>query len=231
MSLHPSMKTMILKTSGALVRVIRSFANSDSQAPSLRTACAGGLLATALLMSVGCSSNNYNIPANIYSATPSGTLSVGDTIRVGFPGAPEFNQSFKIQADGKIGLPMVGNVTASGRSASALQASLTAMYEPHLNDPTVFVSLEKPAAAVYVVGEVSAPGKVALDRSLTALEAVMEVGGFSKLANPKIVYVIRTERGTQKRYVLNLGKPLSGQESEAFYLRPYDMVYVERSNW
>lgn len=188
-------------------------------------------MAIAFLLVTACSSPNYNIPQKTYSTSPSGILSVGDTIRVSYPGAPEFNSALKIQADGKIGLPMVGNVTAAGRSTSALQSSLTAMYEPHLNDPTVFVSLEKPAASVYVVGEVNAPGKVLLERKLSALEAVMEVGGFSKLANPKKVYVIRTEGGIQKRYVLNLANPLSGYDSQAFYLRPYDMVVVERSNW
>lgn len=225
------MKTMNLKAPGALRRVIRSFAKFNGQRPSLRAAFAGGLLAAAFLLTAACTSTNYTAPGNAYSATPSGMLSVGDTIRVSYPGAPELNQTLKIPPDGKIGLPMVGIVTASGRSASSLQASLTEMYEPRLNDPTVFVSLEKPAASVYVAGEVLVPGKVALDRSLTALEAVMEVGGFSKLANPKKVYVIRNERGTQKRYVLNLDNPLSGYDSQAFYLRPYDMVFVERSNW
>lgn len=225
------MNTMNLKAPGALRRVIRSFVNFNGRGLGLRGAIQGGLLATACLLAAACSSPSYDIPAQAYKTSPSGTLSVGDTIKVTYPGAPEFNQSLKVQADGKIGLPMVGNVTASGRSASSLQSSLTAMYEPHLNDPTVFVSLEKPAAAVYVVGEVNGPGKVLLDRKITALEAVMEVGGFSKLANPKKVYVIRTEGGNQKRYVLNLDNPLSGYDSQPFYLRPYDMVYVERSNW
>jgi len=225
------MKTLNSKAPGTLVPVIHSLANFYGRGQKLRTAFARTLVAVGITMSVGCSATNYSIPKNVYSAAPSGTLSVGDTIRVTYPGATEFSQSLKIQADGKIGLPMVGNVTAVGRSASSLQSSLTSMYEPHLNDPTVFVSLEKPAAAIYVAGEVGSPGKVLLDRSITALEAVMEVGGFSKLANPKKVFVIRTEGGRQKRYALNLANPLSGYDSQAFYLRPYDMVYVERSNW
>ncbi len=226
------MKTLKLKTPGAVRRVIRSFAKSAGRGSNHFAACTGGILAAAVLLSAACSSQlDYNIPANVSSAVPKGTLSVGDKIRVTFPGAPELNQVYKIQADGKVGLPMVGNVTASGRTASSLQASLTAMYEKNLNDPTVFVSLEEPASLVYVVGEVGAPGKVPLDRPMTALEAVMEVGGFSKLANPKKVYLIRKEGRNQKRYVLNLDNPLSGYDSEVFYLRPYDMVFVERSNW
>lgn len=226
------MKNMHLKTPGVLRRVIGSLAKFTGSGPTLSTALSCGALAGMLLFSAACTSApDYNIPSGVSAATPKGTLSVGDKVRVAYPGAPEFNQIYKIQADGKIGLPMVGNVTAVGRTATSLQSSLTAMYETHLNDPTVFVSLEEPSASVYVSGEVAAPGKVPLDRSITALEAVMEVGGFSKLANPKKVYVIRTEGGQQKRYVLNLANPLSGYDSQAFYLRPYDVVFVERSNW
>lgn len=188
------------------------------------------LLALAL-SACGTSNVDYTVPMSASTATPRGTLAVGDVIRVTYPGAPELDQKIKIQPDGRVGLPMVGSVQASGRAASSLQSSLTAMYKPHLNDPTVFVSLDQPAASVYVSGEVATPGKVPLDRSFTALEAVMEVGGFTRLANPKKVYVIRNEGGKQRRFVLNLAAPLSGTESQAFYLRPYDVVFVERSNW
>ncbi len=188
------------------------------------------LMAIAL-SACGSSDIDYSLPVGAATATPRGTLAVGDVIRVAYPGAPELNQTIKVQPDGKVGLPLVGNVVASGRTASSLQSSLVGMYKPHLNDPTVFVSLDQSAASVYVSGEVASPGKVPLDRSITVLEAVMEVGGFSKLANPRKVYVIRNEGGTQRRFVLDLAAPLSGSESQAFYLRPYDVVFVERSNW
>ncbi len=182
------------------------------------------------LISCG-SAPNYNIPSSAFKAHPSGTLAVGDVLRFNYAGAPEFNQTQKIQPDGRVSLPTVGSVQAAGRSVGSLQASLTSMYESTLNDPTVVVAVEQPAAVVYVSGEVNAPGKVALDRKLTAFEAVMETGGFSKLANPKQVFVIRTESGKQNRYPLNLKDTLSGFETQPFYLRPFDVVYVQRSNW
>jgi len=174
---------------------------------------------------------DYQIPSSISRASPTATLAVGDKIRLSHPGANELDQVYKIQADGQISLPIVGIVMVSGRTSKSLQDEISSRYSSHLNDPTVFISLEEPAASVYVSGEVAAPRKIQLDRSITVLEAVMEVGGFSKLANPKKVYVIRNERGKQKRYVLNLARPLSGDDSDAFYLRPYDVVYVDRSVW
>ena len=189
------------------------------------------LVAGSALTSCGPSPDAYNIPPAAFTSTPSGMLAVGDVLKFTFAGAPEFNQAQKIQPDGRVSLPTVGNIKAAGRSVSSLQASLTSLYQPHLNDPTVVVSVEQPAAAVYVSGEVNTPGKVPLDRQLSALEAVMESGGFSRLANPSQVFVIRTEGGKQKRYALNLKDTLAGLENQPFYLRPFDVIYVKKSNW
>lgn len=192
-------------------------------------------LALALFVGNGLTScgpaPDYNIPSSAFRAEPSSTLVVGDVLRFTYAGAPEFNQTQKIQPNGKVSLPTVGSVQAAGRNVGSLQTSLTSMYEDSLNDPTVVVALEQPAAVVYVSGEVNSPGKVPLDRKLTAFEAVMETGGFSKLANPKRAFVFRTEGGKQNRYPLNLKDTLSGFDTEPFYLRPFDVVYVQRSNW
>lgn len=225
-----------MKTKNTIKHGTNPYLNSasPSQNPRWQSRVATwlGMSILALALSAcGTSNIDYTVPMGAATATPRGNLAVGDIIRVTYPGAQELDQKIKIQPDGKVGLPMVGSVQASGRATGSLQSSLTSMYKPHLNDPTVFVSLDQPAASVYVSGEVANPGKVALDRSFTALEAVMEVGGFSRLANPKKVYVIRNEGGKQRRIVLNLAAPLSGYESQAFYLRPYDVVFVERSNW
>jgi hypothetical protein len=59
----------------------------------------------------------------------------------------------------------------------------------------------------------------------------MEAGGFSRLANPKQVIVVRTLNGKNQRYVLNLQNALAGVESSPFYLRPYDVIYVKPSVW
>jgi polysaccharide export outer membrane protein len=189
----------------------------------------------ALLMfaSVGCQNNTPStpIPSEASSARPSGTLAPGDEITITFSSAPELNTKQKIQPNGKVSLPTIGDVSASGRTINSLQSSLTSMYQPHLQDPTVVVSLESAAAGVYLSGEVLRPGKIPLDRPMTALEAIMEAGGFTKFANPKQVIVVRNEKGRNQRYVLNMNDALSGAESTPFYVRPYDVLYVKQSAW
>jgi polysaccharide export outer membrane protein len=196
---------------------------------------AGMLLtcALALFAFTGCETGAVSdpIPASASSPRPTGALAPGDEISVTFSGAPEMNTKQKIQPNGKVSLPTVGDVSAAGKTITSFQAQLTSLYQPHLQDPTVVVGLENAAAGVYVSGEVRNPGKVPLVRPMTVLEAVMETGGFTKFANPKQVIVVRNENGRTQRYVLNLNNTLSGVDSSTFYLRPFDVIYVKQSAW
>lgn len=187
----------------------------------------------AVFATMGCQDMNPAppVPSEAYVSKPSGNLAPGDEINVTFSGAPELNTKQKIQPNGKVSLPTVGDVTAAGRTINSLQSTLTSLYQPHLQDPTVVVSLEAASAGVYLSGEVLRPGKIPLDRPMTALEAIMEAGGFTKFANPKQVIVIRKQGGNQQRYVLNMNDALSGMDSSPFYVRPFDVIYVKQSAW
>lgn len=184
-------------------------------------------------VATACSnSNDYPpVPYEAYKSKPNSNLAAGDEINVAYSGAPEMNTKQKIQPNGKVSLPMVGDVSAAGRSITSFQTELTSLYKPHLQDPTVIVSVEAAAAGVYVSGEVLKPGRYPLDRPMTVLEAIMESGGFSRFANPKQVIVVRNEGGKSKRYVLNMNEAIYGSDSSPFYVRAYDVIYVKQSNW
>lgn len=154
-----------------------------------------------------------------------GGLAAGDVISVAYPGAPELNVTQKVRANGKVSLPMVGDVTAGGKQLPAFQDELAGLYAKHLQDPKVVVAIEQTAAVIYVSGRVQTPGKIVLDRPMTVLEAVMEAGGYNDFAKGR-VSVIRNENGTQKRYNLNLNEALASPTSPAFYVKPYDVIYV-----
>jgi protein involved in polysaccharide export with SLBB domain len=86
-------------------------------------------------------------------------LASGDVVKLTFPGAAELNQSQKIQADGKINLPMIGEVDAGGRTLADLQQRLEVLYKPQLQNTTVVVTLESSVTKVVIGGAVSKPGK------------------------------------------------------------------------
>jgi len=184
-----------------------------------------------ILSGCGGMGSSPPLPSEASMSIPNASLAAGDEVKVSFSGAPDLNLKQKIQVNGNLSLPTIGDVRAVGKSISGFQSELTARYQPHFQDPTVVVSVENAAAGVYVSGEVLRPGKIPLDRPMTALEAVMECGGFSKLANPRQVVVVRNQANRMEHYPLNLNDALNGGESQPFYLRVYDVIYVRQSVW
>jgi polysaccharide export outer membrane protein len=159
-------------------------------------------------------------------------LQAGDTVRVAFPGAETLNRVVLIRRDGMVTLPQIGEFKAAGLTPKEMEAQLLKQYEPLLQTKEVSVSVESSAFPVYVTGAVLRPGKILSDRPLTALEAIMEAGGFDYTkANLKSVRVLRTHGGHTEHYTLNLKQVLQAQGSEQFPLKPSDIVYVpERFN-
>ena len=201
----------------------------------LAAAAIAGLLGVIGLTLLGCgnpidAAPGVAIPSDARTRQANGDIGPGDVLTVSYAGAPELNTTQKVRADGKVSLPMIGDVRAAGRSLSSFQSGLAGMYEKHLQEPKVVVTMVSAAAAVYVSGEVRTPSKIPLDRPLTALEAIMESGGFAPTGDPRKVSVVRTVKGSHQRYNLNMSDALIG-EAPVFYLKPYDVINVGQRIW
>jgi len=170
----------------------------------------------------------------ITSARPESlTLREGDTVRVTFPGSANLNTLQQIRRDGKISLPLVGEVKAVGMTPSDLEKELVKLYAPQLVTKEVNVALESSAYFVFVTGAVARPGRIVFDRPITVMEAIIDAGVDHSKANLKDVTVIRRQAGREERYYhLNLKQELHGSGSEPFYLQPSDIVFVrEKFTW
>lgn len=161
------------------------------------------------------------------------TLQEGDMVKISFPGAPNLDSAQTIRRDGKITLAMIGEVSAVGRTPTELEQELLKLYSSQLVTKEVSVMVVSSSYAVFVSGAVLRPGKIMADRPLTALEAVMEAGGFdSAKADMQAVKVVRQEAGGTKNYILNLKHVLDGKSNESFYLKRSDIIYVpEKFSW
>jgi polysaccharide biosynthesis/export protein len=155
------------------------------------------------------------------------TVKEGDVLKVSFPGAPNLDTTQPVRRDGRITMPIVGEVMAAGLTPADLQKELVKLYSTQLISKEVSVSVVSSTFTVYVSGAVLRPGKIVSDRPITALEAIMEAGGFDNAkANMRAVVVTRNEEGQTKNYTLNLKLVLEGKQSEQFYLKPFDIVSV-----
>lgn len=161
------------------------------------------------------------------------TLFEGDVLRITFPGAPELNETQTIRRDGRITLSLVGEVAVSGLTPIELEEKLLGLYSSELVSNEVMVTVTSSQYPIFVTGAVIRPGKILADRRITALEAVMEAGGFDfTSANMASVVISRVENGASKNYTLNLKKALEGRTTEVFFLKPGDRVYVpQKITW
>ncbi|MGA9451868.1 MAG: polysaccharide biosynthesis/export family protein, partial [Verrucomicrobiia bacterium] len=154
-------------------------------------------------------------------------LREGDLLKISFPGSPTLDTTQQIRRDGKITLPLVGEVQAAGTTTEALQQDLVKLYAPQLSSKEVLVTLTSSSFPVFVTGSVIRPGKIVSDHPITALDAIMEAGGvdYTK-ANLKAVRVLRHNGDRVENYTLNLKLILEGKDSKPFYLQPSDIVFV-----
>jgi len=195
------------------------------------------MLLLAVFTFAGCQTSKLNesskkiVPDQSHSEII--TLQEGDDLKISFPGSANLDTTQQIRRDGKISLPLVGEIQAAGETPDDLQQNLIKLYAPQILSKEVIVTVESSAFPVYVTGCVIRPGKISSDKPMTALEAVMEAGGFDyEKANLRNVRVIRSENGVSKSYTLNLKLALNGNEDKPFYLKPSDIVYVpEKFSW
>ena len=186
-----------------------------------------------VLVGAGCQEPVAGVPKPAQTQPEAQTISEGDVLKIEFPGTQNLNTTQQVRRDGRISLGIVGEVIVTGMTPADLEKDLAQRYATQLVSKEVTVTVVSSSFSVFVTGAVLRPGKFQPDHPITALEAIMEAGGFdNEKADLEAVVVIRQVPGGTKNYTLNLKKIIDGKSSEAFYLRPYDIVFVkEKFTW
>lgn len=151
----------------------------------------------------------------------------GDKLRIEVYKDPQLSQSVQVRPDGKITLPLLGDIDATERTPLELRDSITKSLKEYVTNPTVTVIVvEALASRVYVMGEVTHPGTMELHGPTTILQALAMAGGFKEFANTKDVKVLRPKGGTGVETIhFNYKDVLTG-DAKPFYLRSGDTVVV-----
>jgi polysaccharide biosynthesis/export protein len=151
----------------------------------------------------------------------------GDKLRIEVYKDPQLSQSVQVRPDGKITLPLIGDMEATGRTPIELRDTIATAFKEYVTNPTVTVIVvEALASKVYVMGEVTHPGTMELHGPTTILQALAMAGGFKEFANTKDVKVLRPgDRGVIQTIRFNYKDMLNG-DTKPFLLRSGDTVVV-----
>jgi polysaccharide export outer membrane protein len=154
-------------------------------------------------------------------------LAPGDVIKLQFPGAPDLDQAQKIRPDGKIMLPLIGEVDVNGVTFAAFQQDLEKRYKTQLKNSEVVITLEGSTARTIVVdGAVRSAGAIPCDHPITAFEAIMLAGGFTGDSDMKKVQVIRRVNGEDRSVFVDLRNAMRGSPAPALLVKPGDIIFV-----
>lgn len=150
----------------------------------------------------------------------------GDKLRIEVYKDPQISQTLQIRPDGKITVPLVGDVAAAGRTPVALRDSITTSLKEYITNPVVTVIVvEFEPQSVSVMGEVERPGPVPIKGKLSVLEALAVAGGFKDFANTKNITIRRPTASGVQIIRFNYRDAVKG-EGKPLYLQPGDLVIV-----
>jgi polysaccharide export outer membrane protein len=134
-----------------------------------------------------------------------------------------------VRSDGKISLPLVGEVQAAGLTPLKLEQAITAKLQNFISQPEVTVMVQQINSQKYnVLGQVGRPGTFVITNSLTVLDAIAIAGGFRDFAKQKSIYVLRQNAdGTQTRLPFNYKEVVKGKNPEQnVKIQPKDTIVV-----
>ena len=196
-----------------------------------RTVLTFALLAgTAQAQSAVGTSGTTAAPARPAATAVDYRLAAGDKLRIEVYKDTQLSQSLQVRPDGKITLPLVGDVAAAGRTSAELRDALVTALEEYIAKPVVTVIVtETIPQVVYVTGEVNKPGALTLvNGQISIIQAIAMAGGFTDFANKKDVRVQRKGPSGMQTLKFNYKEALEDDNRrEPLQLLPGDTVIVK----
>ncbi len=153
-------------------------------------------------------------------------LGAGDKIRVEVYKEPQLSQSLQVRPDGKITMPLIGDLEAAGQTPSAMRDTIADRLKNYVVNPVVTVMVvETLASTVYVMGQVNKPGTLPLTGPMSVLQALAMAGGFNEWANTKDIRILRNGPNGVETIHFNYKNALKG-DGQMVYLQRGDTVIV-----
>lgn len=183
-----------------------------------------------LLITAGCATAGAQVvertdedPPNAYAIGP------GDVLEISVWKNPELTSTVPVRPDGRISVPLLGDVQAAGMTPLALKQTLTDGYKEYVTAPGVSVVVKEiHSRKIYVTGEVASPGVYDLQPRAKLMQALALAGGLTPYAKGRVV-VLRDSRDGKgdRRFEIEISSIVSGKKpQDNLLLVPGDTLVV-----
>ena len=142
---------------------------------------------------------------------------------------PDISRSIPVRSDGRISLPLVGEVQAAGRTPLQLEQDIASKLRNYIAEPEVTVMVQQINSEKFnILGQVAKPGSYSLTNAGTVLDAIALAGGFRDFAKRKSIYVLRqSPNGGESRIPFNYKDVIQGKNpGQNIKLEPRDTIVV-----
>lgn len=160
-------------------------------------------------------------------------LQSGDLVEIKVFMEQDMDRELRVSSNGTVTFPLIGNVKIGGYSVCEAEEQLVEKLKFYIKNPQVSMLIKEYAnKMVYVLGQVKKPSEISIppEKSITVLEAITSVGGFTDIANTSKVKILRMENGKQKSIEVDINAiTKQGKKSLDVKLLPGDVVFVPQS--
>jgi polysaccharide export outer membrane protein len=141
---------------------------------------------------------------------------------------PDISRAIPVRSDGKISLPLVGEVQAAGLTPLALEKDIAVKLKNYIAEPEVTVMVQQVNSQKFnILGQVTRPGSYGIANSPTVLDAIALAGGFRDFAKKKSIYVLRQTASGETRLPFNYKAVSAGKDmAQNVKLQPGDTIIV-----
>lgn len=173
------------------------------------------------------------VPAAVMAAPgvtmpPQYTIGADDVLSVIFWRDKELTSDVTVRPDGKISLPLLNDVHASGLTPAELKDRIVEESKRYVEDPNVTVVVKDiKSRKVFITGEVRKPGPYSMTSTTTVLQMISIAGGLADFAKPEKISIVRTENGKPFYFRFNYKEVLDGKKlAQNIELKPGDTIIV-----
>jgi len=172
---------------------------------------------------------NSTVQAGVNAVSEEFVIGTGDVLAINVWKEPEVSRDVPVRPDGRISLPLVGEIQAGGKTPKQLEAEISAKLKDYVSEPEVTVIVREIKSQKFnVLGMVMKPGSYGLANPTTILDAIAMAGGFRDFAKQKDIYVLRRAAdGSQTRLPFNYKDVAKGHNSaQNIVLQSNDTIIV-----
>jgi polysaccharide biosynthesis/export protein len=174
-------------------------------------------------------SDHISPHAMIFDTKSDYVIGNGDVLAINVWKEPEVSRTLPVRADGKISLPLLGEIQAAGKTPNQLQNDISKGLHDYIAEPEVTVIVQEQKSERFnILGQVQKPGSYLLNPPLRVMDAIAIAGGLRDFAKAKSIRILRPQQnGEQSSFSFNYKQAVSGTNpTQNIEIQPGDTIYV-----